>query len=135
MLPPRFLTVDEILDLHADQIRRYGGSPGVRDRGLLDSALAMPSQGFGGQYVHPDLPAMAAAYLYHLVRNHPFVDGNKRIGAIAADVFLLLNGMELTLTPNELVDTVLAVATGSLSKDDLADRIRVHTRPASPPPP
>jgi death-on-curing protein len=77
MPPPRFLTIDEILDLHADQIRRYGGSHGVRDRGLLDSALAMTSQAFGGQYGHPDLPAMAAAYLYHLVRNHPFVDGNK----------------------------------------------------------
>jgi death-on-curing protein len=135
MPPPRFLTLDEVLDLHADQIRRYGGSPGVRDRGLLESALAMQSQSFGGQYVHPDLPAMAAAYLYHLVRNHPFVDGNKRIGAIAADVFLLLNGLELTLTPDELVDTVLDVATGRLNKDDLGDRIRTHTRAVPPPPP
>jgi len=132
MPTPHFLTRDEILDLHTDQIRRYGGSPGVRDPGLLDSALAMPSQSFGGQFVHPDLAAMAAAYLYHLVRNHAFVDGNKRIGAITADVFLLVNGLELTLTPDELVDTVLEVATGRLTKDDLADRIRNHTRPAPP---
>jgi death-on-curing protein len=135
MPPPRFLTLDEILELHAEQVRRYGGSPGVRDRGLLDSAIAMPSQSFGGQYVHPDLAAMAAAYLFHLVRNHPFVDGNKRIGAIAADVFLLVNGSELTLTPDELVDTVLDVATGKLNKDGLADRIRSHIRPAPPTPP
>jgi death-on-curing protein len=135
MPPPRFLTLDEILELHAEQVRRYGGSPGGRDPGLLDSAIAMPSQSFGGQYVHPDLAAMAAAYLYHLVRNHPFVDGNKRIGAIAADVFLLVNGSELTLTPDELVDTVLDVATGKLNKDGLADRIRSHIRPAPPTPP
>ncbi|HYQ81440.1 MAG TPA: Fic family protein, partial [Anaeromyxobacteraceae bacterium] len=74
---PAFLTLDEVLALHADQIGRYGGSPGLRDLGLLESALAAPRATFGGEHLHGSLPEMAAAYLFHLVRNHPFVDGNK----------------------------------------------------------
>ncbi|HWB53142.1 MAG TPA: Fic family protein, partial [Tepidisphaeraceae bacterium] len=76
-----FLSVAEILELHETLIREFGGSVELRDPGLLESALAMPQSQFGGEFLHPDLAAMAAAYLYHLVMNHPFVDGNKRTGS------------------------------------------------------
>ena len=83
---PIFLCLEDIFEIHADQISRYGGSPGTRDLRLLESALAMPESGFGRQYLHlhTDLYEMAAAYLYHLVQNHPFMDGNKPVGAMAA---------------------------------------------------
>lgn len=81
MSPPVFLRLDEVLAMHADQIRRYGGRPGIRDLELLESALGAPEASYGGDYLHPTLHEMAAAYLFHIVRNHPFVDGNKRIAA------------------------------------------------------
>lgn len=83
-----FLTVDEVLELHLEQIELFGGSAGARDLNLLESAVAQPSQQFGGEYLHEDVPAMAAAYLFHIVSNHPFIDGNKRTGTDAAIVFL-----------------------------------------------
>jgi death-on-curing protein len=88
---PVFLTLDEVLELHRESIQRYGGSAEVRDLGLLLSALAMPATTFAGEFLHADLPAMAAALLFHIVQNHPFVDGNKRAGAAAARVFVLMN--------------------------------------------
>src|SRR5512142_2760146 len=91
-----FLQLDEILEIHRDQIMRYGGSSGIRDQGLLASALAMPHATFGQNYLHPDIPSMAAAYLFHIIMNHPFVDGNKRVAAVAAFIFLALNGYDLT---------------------------------------
>ena len=87
MTEPRFLTLEEVVRIHGDQIARYGGLEGIRDLGLLQSALAMPEAGFGSQYLHEDLASMAAAYLFHLVQNHPFADGNKRVGIVAALVF------------------------------------------------
>src|SRR5689334_8259996 len=98
---PLFLTLDEVLQLHAHQIQTYGGSEGLRDRGLLESAVVQPQATFAGQYLHEDLAAMAAAYLYHIVANHPFIDGNKRTGMHAADVFLRLNGFELDFPVDE----------------------------------
>ena len=94
-MQPVFLTLDEILAIHEDQIARYGGSLGVRDWGLLQSATAMPAVTFGGRFLHGDLCEMAAAYLFHLVQNHPFVDGNTRTAPASALVFLDLNGVEL----------------------------------------
>ena len=91
-MDPLFLTIDEIVAIHDDQVNRYGGSHGLRDEGLLLSAAAMPEMGFGGEYLHHDLFEMAAAYLFHIVMDHPFVDGNKRAGTAAARVFLRLNG-------------------------------------------
>ena len=79
---PIFLSLAEVLEIHRDQIERYGGDPGIRDLDLLQSALAIPAAGFGGQYLHNDLYEMAAAYLFHITQNHPFVDGNKRTGAV-----------------------------------------------------
>ncbi|MEX2560800.1 MAG: type II toxin-antitoxin system death-on-curing family toxin, partial [Pirellulales bacterium] len=115
-LAPSFLTLDEVIAIHRDQVARYGGSPGVRDWGLLRSAVAMPAAAFGGQYLHPDICEMAAAYLFHIVQNHPFIDGNKRTGAVAADVFLAVNGVRLTASEDALADCVLSVASGQASK-------------------
>lgn len=116
---PRFLTLAEVLDLHAEQIQLYGGEAGIRELPLLESALAMPQAGMDGAYLHPDIFAMAAAYLYHLVMNHPFVDGNKRIGLAAAYVFLGMNGYDLECDPDMLADMVLEVARGNTGKDGI----------------
>ena len=89
-MEPAFLSLENILEIHQIQIGEFGGNPGLRDVGLLRSAAAMPAAQFGGQYLHDDLYEMAAAYLYHLALNHPFVDGNKRVAAMAADIFLLI---------------------------------------------
>ena len=86
-----FLSVEDVLLLHADQVNLYGGDHGVRDPGLLESAVAQARASFGGEYLHTDILEMAAAYLYHIVQSHPFVDGNKRTGLIAALAFLDLN--------------------------------------------
>ena len=129
-MKPVFLALDEVLALQADQIERYGGEAGVRDPGLLSSALAMPQATFGGEWLHPTLPEMAAAYLFHIVRNHPFVDGNKRAGLIAAIAFLGLNDQELVADPDELVELVVAVAAGEADKSQIAVFLKEHTRPA-----
>jgi death-on-curing protein len=123
---PAFLTLDEVLALHADQIDRYGGAPGVRDLGLLESAVAAPRATFGGRLLHATLPEMAAAYLFHLAQNHPFVDGNKRVALAAAIAFLGLNGLWLEADPDELAETLFAVARGELTKAGLAEFIRLH---------
>jgi len=125
---PIFLNLEEVLQIHADQIGRYGGSQGIRDLALLESAVAMPQAGFGSRYVHADLFEMAAAYLFHIVQNHPFVDGNKRIGAAAALVFLKLNGVTIHATTAALVKTVLGVAQGKIGKAATADFFRKGCR-------
>ncbi len=79
-LPPRFLSVDDVVTLHQIAIENQGGDSSIRDRSLLESAIAMPTQQFGGKYLHADIPAMAAAYAFHICMNHPFIDGNKRQG-------------------------------------------------------
>jgi death-on-curing protein len=88
-----------------------------------------PQQQFGGAWLHPDLPAMAAAYLFHIACDHPFIDGNKRVAAMAAFVFLDINGVDLRAPPDEFEGTVLAIAAGLLSKADLAEWMRAQTRP------
>jgi death on curing protein len=125
---PLFLTLDEVLQLHASRIERYGGSDGVRDIGILESALATPQSGFGGQYFHPDAPQMAAAYLYHIVCNHPFVDGNKRTGLAAAIVFLEMNGINLIADEDAEIELTLSVAEGKATKDQVAEYFRTHIR-------
>jgi death-on-curing protein len=114
-----FLSVDDVLLLHADTINVDGGLHGVRDHGLLDAAVAMPRQQFGGAFLHEDFAAMAAAYLFHMAQNHPFVDGNKRAAVMSALAFLLINGVKLSLAPQELEATTLKVAAGELSKETL----------------
>ncbi len=131
MAEPTFFTLDEILDIHRDQIERYGGQAGVRDLGLLQSAAAMPAAGFGGEYLHKDLFEMAAAYLFHIVKNHPFIDGNKRAGTVAADVFLGMNGVDTDIDEDELAALVLNVVAGAAGKTEIATffRERSHELP------
>ena len=121
-----FLSVEDVLTLHADQIEQYGGTPGIRDLGLLQSALAMPSAGAAGEYFHADLYEMGAAYLFHLVKNHPFVDGNKRAGAAAALIFLRLNGIVVDAPEDELAALVERVAGGQTLKDEVTRFLRDH---------
>jgi len=125
-MDPEFLRVDDVLQIHQDQIERYGGSPDLRDPGLLTSAVDTPRAMFDGKYLHGDLFEVAAAYLFHIVQNHPFVDGNKRTGTAAALVFLDLNGIEMEIDDGALVDHVLAVAQGQIAKPEVAAFLRTH---------
>ena len=122
-----FLDISEILSIHQDQIERYGGVQGVRDITLLESAINMASVTFEGQSLHGDLFEMAAAYLFHIVKNHPFTDGNKRAGAVAAYVFLELNGLELNADETEYERLVLSIASGDADKNAAADFFRKNT--------
>ena len=124
MNEPLFLTLDEVLQLHAEALEHFGGAQGIRDITLVESAIATPRQAFGGQYLHPDLASMAAAYLFHLASNHAFVDGNKRIGARAASVFLALNGCEVDLPLDATESLVLGVAKGEISKEQVTAFLR-----------
>lgn len=126
MKSPFFLELDDGLALHADQVRRYGGSGGIRDLSLLQSALGMPRASFGGQFLHTSIYEMAAAYLFHLVQNHPFIDGNKRIGLVTTIAFLGLNDLWLDCDSVELTEFVLGVARGELQKADIAVFLREH---------
>ena len=124
MAPVRFLSVDDVLAIQQDTIEHEGGAAGLRDAGLLESAVLMPQQQFGGEYLHPDLAAMAAAYLFHLVQNHAFQDGNKRVGALAALVFLSANGVEALPDPDELEAATMRVARSEMAKDELTEWLR-----------
>ena len=130
-MQPVFLTLDEVLEIHQQQIERYGGSHGIRDSAGLESAVATPQATFGGEFLHPPIPGMAAAYLFHLCQNHAFIDGNKRVGANAAITFLLMNNWEITFTEDELVDLVLSVASSRLTKSELVEILESHCQPQS----
>jgi death-on-curing protein len=121
-----FLSLEDILDLHADQVDLYGGEHGVRDLGLLESAIAQPQATFGQKFLHIDVFEMAAAYLFHIVQNHPFLDGNKRTGTVAALVFLDLNGVEIEAPKGSLYDLTISVATGQADKMQIAEYFRSH---------
>jgi death-on-curing protein len=125
---PTFLDLHEVMEIHRDQIERYGGTIGVRDEGLLESALAMPKAGMGGEYFHTDLFEMAAAYLFHLAKNHPFIDGNKRVAAMSAFVFLAINDVDLTAPEAAYERLVLDVAGGKTQKAAIAEFLRRHTK-------
>ena len=124
-----FLSVADVMEIHADQITRYGGESGVREIGLLESAVHQAQAGFGGEYLHADLFEMAAAYAFHIVQNHPFVDGNKRAGAAAALVFLDINGIELSAPKGSIFALTLAIAKGKAKKPEIAAFFRnnAHT--------
>lgn len=121
----RFLALDEVLAVHRDQIDRYGGALGIRDISLLISALAVPRATFGGEYVHSDLFEMAAAYLFHIVKNHPFLDGNKRTGLVAALVFLELNSIEIEAEEDDLAALVEGVARSEVDKAAVAAFLKI----------
>lgn len=118
---PVFLTLEDVLDIHDDQLAVYGGSAGVRDQGAFESAVLTPQATFGGDYLHGSIPAMAAAYLFHLCQNHAFIDGNKRVAAESALVFLGINGWRLALGGEEFYTLVLTVASGTMGKAELAE--------------
>lgn len=125
---PVFLTLAEIIEIHEYQIERFGGSDGLRSLDLLNSAIGMPSSTFNGNYLHPAIPDMAAAYLFHIVGNHPFLDGNKRVGTMSALVFLEMNGYDFDANDDELTAVVLLVASGKMLKDELSLFFRQHSR-------
>lgn len=121
---PLFLDIDHLLRIHHSLIERYGGIDGLRDAGLLQSAVAMPQASFEGAFLHHDLFEMAAAYLFHIVQNHPFLDGNKRTGTAAAIIFLAVNEIELHADEEALVELTLSVANGKSDKREIAAVLR-----------
>ena len=123
-MDPEFLGFAEVIEIHRDQIYRYGGDPGIRDVDLLKSALGTPSATYAGEYLHTDIYEMAAAYLFHLARNHPFVDGNKRVAAVSAIVFLILNNYAFKAPESEFAEMVMSVARGELSKSGVSLLLR-----------
>ncbi len=114
-----YFSVEQLLRLHEKQIQKFGGSPGLRERGGLESAAARPAMTFDGEDLYIDLPAKAAALLHSLVMNHPFLDGNKRVGAAAAELSVLLNDAILDATDAEMEKTTLAVARGEMDVEPL----------------
>jgi death-on-curing protein len=128
----RALTRDELLRLHRRLLDSSGGIEGLRDPGALDSAVSQPFASFGGEDLYPDLLSKAAALGHALVMNHPFLDGNKRVGHAAMAVFLVLNGIEIISDVDEQERMMLQLASGELSRAALTDWLRAHTAVASP---
>ena len=122
----KILSRQQVLRLHYDLLETFGGTEGIRDEGLLDSALNAPFATFGGQYLYPSVQAKAAQLGFGLVCNHPFVDGNKRISAHVMLVFLAVNGIELAYDQQELIDIIWQVASGQAKADDLLVWILEH---------
>jgi death-on-curing protein len=127
-----YLSLEQVLDLHRLQARRFGGSVRLRDGGALEAALGRPQMTFGGEDLYPDIEAKAGALMHSLVMNHPFVDGNKRVGAHAGLLFLLANDVEPTFSPAALVDVTLAVARGEVKAEALAIWLRQRSRRREP---
>ncbi len=124
----RYLSLEQLLAAHASQIERYGGATGLRDQGALEAAVARPQATFGGEDLYADVAAKAAALMHSLVMNHPFIDGNKRVGAHAVVVFLLANEVAPGFSPGDLTELTLATARGELSAEELAIWFRQRTR-------
>lgn len=127
-LDPQFLDLSDVVRLHEHQLATYGGSPGLRDLGMLEAAVAAPRASFDGAWLHSDLFEMAAAYLFHLCQNHPFVDGNKRVAAAAAYSFLYLNDWQLGGSQEGFRDLVLATASGKADKAQIRAYLKKHSR-------
>ena len=128
---PTWLPRVAIDAIHTDQVREHGGLPRVRDETALESALARPRHKWHYK-PESDLPTLAAAYAFGLVRNHPYRDGNKRIGFLAMVTFLGVNGYEFSASESEVVTAIVALASGNVSEDALADWIRQHSSPSGP---
>jgi len=116
----QFITVDQVVAIHRILIEKYGGAHGLRDEGLLTSAVMTPQQTFDGEYLYPTLPSMAAAYWHGLVCNHAFIDGNKRVGLLTTHTFLEMNGLSLNLSNDEAEDVTLRLASAQMTRDALA---------------
>lgn len=124
----RFLTKEFVLHFHRQLLSEYGGRPGLRDEGLLESALAQAQMTIAGEYLHRDIFEMAAAYGYHICQNHAFIDGNKRLALVVMDTFLQINGWELIANERETYETILRLAAGGLNKQQLSKWIREHVQ-------
>lgn len=116
----KFLSLPDVTRLHLDQIKTFGGTNGIRDLNSLKSALSTPKATYDGQFLHPTIHEMASAYLFHIVKNHPFIDGNKRTGTMAMLVFLAINDYDFNAPGKDLLETVLQVAQGKVNKSELA---------------
>jgi len=121
---PIFLSLAEVVEIHNELVEKFGGSHGVRDMGLLESAVSMPQASFGGKYLHATLFEMAAAYAFHIAENQPFVDGNKRAALASALTFLEMNGISLKDLRNRLYKAMMNVGKGQMTKKELADVFR-----------
>jgi len=130
----RFLALSEVLELHDRVIDETGGAEGVRDLGAVESAVFQPQMTFGGKELYPTMQAKAAALCFSLVKNHPFVDGNKRVGHAAMETFLVLNGWELAAGTDDAEQTMLSLAAGNIQREQLVVWIASHLRrlPVSP---
>ena len=125
------LTLEEVLELHRLLLEQAGGSAGVRNLGGLESALAQPQMAFGGHELYPSLAEKAAALGFSLVCNHPFVDGNKRVGHAALETFLVLNGWELSATVDDQEQVILRLAEGCLRREEFTAWVQAHLRQRS----
>jgi death-on-curing protein len=123
-MDPEFLDLDDVLELHAGALARWGGSAGIRDRGALEAAIAQPQATFDGEFLHGDVFAMAAAYAFHIAEAQAFLDGNKRAGLMAAVVFLDLNGFRLPEPEDVLYLAMLEIAERKMTKAQLANLLR-----------
>jgi death on curing protein len=123
---PRFLSTSQVIKIHERQIEIFGGTAGIRDEGLLDSALAQPQATFAGELLHPTIHEQAAAYLYHLAMNYPFIDGNKRTAFAVMDTFIRLNGYSLSLSDTETYNMVIRVVKREISKEELSAFLELH---------
>jgi death-on-curing protein len=123
----RYLTLIEILELHRRILEQSGGALGIRDIGLLESAIAQPRMAFGGEDLYPSLLEKAAALEFSIIMNHPFVDGNKRTGHAATETFLVLNGLEISSSVDEQERLVLAIASGELEREALVEWLQQNT--------
>jgi len=121
----KFLSLPLVLQLHDKQLVRFGGASGIRDEGMLESAIAQPKATFEGQFLHPTVFDQAAAYLFHICQNHPFIDGNKRTALSACLVFLGMNGYKITTPTNNLYDLTIQIAEGKLDKDAIVEELRL----------
>jgi death-on-curing protein len=119
-----FLSIGEVVEIHKDQVERFGGHPGIRDNGLLCSAVAVPEATFSGKYLNTDLFEMAAAYIFYICQDHPFIDGNKRTALATGLVFLELNGVTITDGNGILYAAVMELATGNIGKANIAELLR-----------
>lgn len=123
----RYLTLIEILELHQRIIEQSGGASGIRDISLLESAIAQPRMTFAGEDLYPDLLEKSAALGFSIIMNHPFVDGNKRTGHAATEIFLILNGIEISASVDEQERIVLEVASGKLKREAFLEWLQQHT--------
>jgi len=122
----RYLTIEEVLELHRLTLEQAGGGEGVRDLGSLESAVAQPHMTFGGQELYPTVLEKAVALAFSLIKNHPFVDGNKRVGHAAMETFLVLNGYELNAGVDEQERVILGVAAGTVGREEFAEWVQAH---------